>query len=161
MKINANQLDALRRQEQLTKTAAQPRESFDSFLSQEIGQGAGEVTPSVPPPGAGIIDPMMLSSLEETSAVEGVDGELAATLMGQADSALNTLSAYAETLNSGATPGRNAWNLLGSLDNQIAAMRGNLGKMSSTASQDLGAVVNELEVIATTEKFKFNRGDYI
>lgn len=161
MKIQANQLDALLRQEQLTKTNAQPRESFDSFLNQEIGQGTGDLSQMLPPPGAGTIDPLMLSSLEETSATDGMDGDLAATLMGQADSALSTLDAYSQTLNASKVPGRSAWELLGSLDTQVAAMRGNLGKMSPTATHGLDSVVNELEVIAATEKFKFNRGDYI
>lgn len=161
MKIQANQLDALLRQDQLTKTSSQPRESFDSLLNQEISQGTNDITQMLPPPGAGTIDPLMLSSLEETSSADSVDNELVAALMGQADGALSTLDAYAKTLNSTKVPARNSWELLGSLDTQIAAMRGNLGKMSTTASQGLDSMVNELEVIAATEKFKFNRGDYI
>lgn len=161
MKIQTNQLDALLRQEQLTKSASQPRESFGSFLTQEIGQGKGEVSQMLPPPGAGIIDPLMLTSREETSSSDTMDGDIATTLMGQADSALSTLDAYSQTVNSAKVSGRGAWELLGSLDSQIAAMRGNLSKMSTSASQGLDSVVNELEVIAATEKFKFNRGDYM
>lgn len=163
MKIRSDQLDALLRQEQLTKPLVQPKESFDSFLSQEMGNAAETASEALPPPGARAsgIDPLILSSLDGVAGTQAIqETELTQTIMTQMDGALSTFDSYAQTL-SGQGAGKNAWELLGSLDGQVAALRGNLSKLSPVAAPGLEGMVNELEVLAVTEKFKFNRGDYI
>lgn len=163
MKIRSEQLDYLLRQEQISKQATTaPKESFGSFLDQEIGQAQAETMEMMPPPGAraGGIDPMLLASLESTEATQDVDSEIA-QFMSQAGGSLDTLDSYAQTLGNAASPGRNAWDLLGTLDSQLSAMRDSMSRMPAGAAKEMESVVNELEVLAATEKFKFNRGDYI
>lgn len=167
MKIRSEQLDYLLRQEQLGKQAAtSPKESFGRFFDQEIGRAQPENVEAMPFSGArtGTIDPMLLTSLNsngESSTADTADSEDMMQFMSQADGMLNTLDTYAKTLgNAGATP-RNAWELLGTMDSQVAAMRGSMSRMSPNAVRELESVVNELEVLASTEKFKFNRGDYL
>jgi hypothetical protein len=49
--------------------------------------------------------------------------------------------------------------MLCGMEDQVGLLRDNLNK-SGAGSEELEAVVNELEVLAATEKFKLNRGDY-
>lgn len=168
MKIHSEQLDYLLRQEQLNKSATSvPTEDFGSLFNQEVERVQAEAQEVLPPPGArtASIDPMLLAGMEEIpgteSGLDDADTAMMRTFMEQADDSLQTLDGYAAALGKGENPARDAWQMLQNLDGRVSAMRESMGRMSANASAGLEDVVNELEVLAATEKFKFNRGDYL
>ena len=77
------------------------------------------------------------------------------------DGMFATIEQYAGQLAQGATPDlKSAYGLLRDLDGQIDGFKSRY----PTAGQDmpeLAAMLNELDVLAATEKFKLNRGDYL
>ena len=65
---------------------------------------------------------------------------------------------YAASLSDGGSQ-KNAWTQLLGMDDQVRALRGSLGGLGES-NPALENIVNELEIMAATEKFKLNRGDY-
>ena len=166
MKIGTEQLEALQRQEQTqrkTTGGAAAVGDFGALLSQELsGTESAQSAASVAPPGAAGIDPLLM-----VSAPDGVDEVDAASdstgldqAMEQLDGLLNNWDAYARELGQGASTGglRGAYSMLQGIDNSLRDLKQNMPNLSD--HEGLAAVVNELEVMAATEKFKFNRGDY-
>ena len=182
MKIRSDSLDALLRQEQLGKGVHTPipgggTEAFSKLLAQQglleegqAGTGAGPL-----PPGArsGLLDPMLLSSLgnaagtgstEETGGADALErtilnqGLTLEGLSGQAASLVDGFANYADSLRSGASA-RDAWAQLSAMTGSLQNLRQGLSTLA-VPNQGLEAVVNELEVLAATETFKLNRGDY-
>jgi hypothetical protein len=164
MKIGTEQLEALQRQEQTQKKTTGGVSStgdFGALLSQELaGTEASQSAASVAPPGATGIDPLLMAS-----SVEGVDATSADATgldeaMAQLDGLLDNWDAYARELGQGASSGglRGAYSMLQGIDSSLRDLKQTMPNLSD--HEGLAAVVNELEVMAATEKFKFNRGDY-
>lgn len=162
MKIRSDYLEALYRQEQASKSASAGSTGFEDLLSEEIGRSGG--TPgseAMPPPGAGmginalLADPSVLGTAEADQVT--VDDALVQSVTGQASGLLQSWEMYSGALSGGGT--RDAWNILAGMDQNLRSMRNDLGSMQRPDSA-LESMVNELEVLSATEKFKFNRGDY-
>lgn len=166
MKISTEQLEALQRQESTqrkTTGGAGAVGDFGALLSQELGgTESAQSAASVVPPGAAGIDPMLMVS--SAGDVDGVDAVSESTGLDQAmeqlDGLLNNWDAYARELGQGASTGglRDAYSMLQGIDSSLRDLKQNMPNLSD--HEGLSAVVNELEVMAATEKFKFNRGDY-
>ncbi len=163
MKIGTEQLEALQRQEQTqrkTTGGAAAVGDFGALLSQELsGTESTQAAVSVAPPGAAGIDPLlMVSSTDEVDAASDSTGLDQA--MEQLDGLLNNWDAYARELGQGASSGglRGAYSMLQGIDSSLRDLKQNMPNLSD--HEGLAAMVNELEVMAATEKFKFNRGDY-
>ncbi len=170
MKIGTEQLEALQRQEQTqrkTTGGASAAGDFGALLSQELaGAEAAQSAAPVAPPGAAGIDPLLMAS--STGNVDGVDAASADATgldqaMAQLDGLLNNWEAYARELGQGASSGglRGAYSMLQGIDSSLRDLKQAMPNLSDHEGHEgLAAVVNELEVMAATEKFKFNRGDY-
>ena len=168
MEINAQQLEALLRvQEQQAQTARKPAGqpgAFDSLLAQQLsGQEAGVADASPLPPGAqAVLYSQIL--LNGASASEATDPDTAVfqAAFDQASGTLDKWDAYAKTLGSSATDGslREAYALLEGIDSEVARLRQDTAGVRGK-NQGLDSLLNELEVLTATEKFKFNRGDYL
>ncbi|MBZ2172779.1 hypothetical protein EKK70_14420 [Desulfovibrio sp. DS-1] len=166
MKIGTEQLEALQRQESTQRKntgGANAVGDFGALLSQELGgTESAQSAASVVPPGAAGIDPLLMVSAPD--GVDGVDAVSDSTGLDQAmeqlDGLLNNWDAYARELGQGASTGglRGAYSMLQGIDNSLRDLKQNMPNLSD--HEGLAAVVNELEVMAATEKFKFNRGDY-
>ncbi|BFR48098.1 hypothetical protein RVX_R11590 [Nitratidesulfovibrio sp. HK-II] len=170
MKIGTEQLEALQRQEQTQKkttggvSATGSVGDFGALLSQELaGTEASQSAASVVPPGAAGIDPLLMASTVD--GVNGVDATSADATgldeaMAQLDGLLDNWDAYARELGQGASSGglRGAYSMLQGIDSSLRDLKQTMPNLSD--HEGLAAVVNELEVMAATEKFKFNRGDY-
>ena len=78
----------------------------------------------------------------------------------QASGVLNLWDQYSQILGGASTDAslRQAWTVLEGLDQNISQLRANPIAGSNAAFDGL---LNELEIMAATEKFKFNRGDYL
>ena len=168
MEINAEQLEALLRvQEQQAqgtrKTAAQPG-VFDALLTEQLaGQDAGAAAASPLPPGAqaALYSQIMLDGV---GASEATDPDMAVfqAAFDQASGTLDMWDTYAKTLGSSPTDGslREAYALLEGIDSEVTRLKQDTAGVRGK-NPDLDGLLNELEVLTATEKFKFNRGDYL
>ena len=167
MKINNQHLEALRQAQGQTQKVGTPKgagmEDFAKALAQELGAAeatgksadvARQVSPGELAAGLGVTMP---------TAVAGVDADAAdaAEAMAQLSGLLDGFDAYAQVLGNGGEQNlKAAYAALEQLSGTVTALKGSL---SETAAKypGLNDVLNELEVLAHTEQFKFNRGDYL
>lgn len=103
---------------------------------------------------------MLLGTTEENSAVNP-DEDLLQEAFAQASGTLDLWDSYVNALGK---PGageslRDAYSLLQGIDSKVAELKqGTVGVRGQNPGFD--SLLNELEVMTATEKFKFNRGDY-
>lgn len=168
MKINSEQLDALLRQQEQAAGAARKQSGkaggFEAALAEQLGIGSGNGAPAAAPlpPGAqtGLISQMLLGNVEENSAVNP-DEDLLREAFDQASGTLDMWDSYVNALGK---PGageslRDAYSLLQGIDGRVTELKqGTAGVRGRSPGFD--SLLNELEIMTTTEKFKFNRGDY-
>lgn len=170
MKIRTEQLDSLFKQQELLakKPAGSSQQGFGATLAQELGITEGAKTPgTLPLPGSqnAVVGQMLLGATENTAApATDMEAVLQQTLQ-QASGALDTWDSYVGTLQQANKPGaqatlRDAYGLLQGLDGQIAALKQGAQPVLGQ-NPGLADIVQELDVMAATEKFKFNRGDYV
>ncbi len=161
MNIRSDYLEILRQQQQqnVSTTGKSVSDAFGKMFTDEMESQNPAVTGhAVPTPSAGI-DPMLLGMVEAPQASSTVDETALQDLAGQAEELLGGWDTYAQTLLSGSN--RDAWNQLAGMDASLKQLRSGLDQLESADKGGLEAVVNELEVLAATENFKFNRGDYL
>lgn len=170
MEINTEQLEALLRQQEQQATTARRQTGqsggFDAILAQQLGAGAEQANAAASPlsPGAaqaGMISQMLLNGAGQSQAADP-DAEILQEAFNQASGTLDLWDSYAKTLgssSSGAGSLRDAYALLQGIDSQVAQLKqGTAGVRGQNPGFD--SLLNELEVMTATEKFKFNRGDY-
>lgn len=164
MEIDTQQLEGLLRaqEQQATLLRKNPEQGsgFEALLSRQLGAVAATTTDeSVLAQVAqnGALAPVLLAPAAE----ETVDPDTAVlqAAFDQASGALDLWDSYASLLGTSAssTALRDAWGLLENIDSQVAQIRSN---PALPRSAGLESILNELEIMTTTEKFKFNRGDY-
>lgn len=162
MKLRIDQLDALQQQEGL-KRKKDAAEGFDTLLAEELGRNGAvqDVREVAPPPGAGVINPLLMTEqVQEVQSVAGA-GEAAGTVMDRLDGMLNQWDMYARQLGDAAGADlKGAYRTLEGLSGDIRSLKADNPDLTSQYPQ-LSSVVNELEVMTVTERFKINRGDYL
>lgn len=153
MKITPEQLAALQQQQ---KKTAQPASGtgFAQALTQEMHSGSPVQTTSNAPlamPHVGL-DQLLQTTMVPQPAEQ--------TVMEKMDTLFSKWENYSQTL--GATQGnlRQGYHLLNELRQSIQDVKSEFGA-SSTSAPELRTLIEELEILATTEEFKFNRGDYL
>jgi hypothetical protein len=159
MKIQTEHLQALQNTEVHRKTAQAP-EGFDALLAQRM---AAENDPgSAPVAGTEVYPrgPIPLSPAEGINPPvledRGTGGEIASRL----ESLFTGLEEYAHQLAADAPDAlRGAYSLLENVTEGIASLKSAHPDMAQ-GQPALAAMVNELEILAVNETFKFNRGDY-
>lgn len=168
MKISNDQLDALLRQQEQAAGAARKQSGksggFEAALAEQLGISDGNGAPAAAPlpPGAqaGLISRMLLDNAEENSALNP-DEDLLQEAFNQASGTLDLWDSYVNALGK---PGagqslRDAYSLLQGIGDKVADLKqGTSGVRGQNPGFD--SLLNELEIMTTTEKFKFNRGDY-
>lgn len=169
MEINAEQLEALLRvQEQQAQNACKPagqqRGVFDAILTQQLSeQESAAATASPIPPGtqAALYSQMLLNGVG-TSQANDPDTAVMQAAFDQASGTLDLWDTYAKTLGSSPTDTslREAYALLKGIDSEVTRLRQDTAGVRGK-NPGLDDVLNELEVLTATEKFKFNRGDYL
>lgn len=164
MNIRTDYLEALQRQQETGRKATETQNGEDGFaalFSREIGQNSRTGTAATQEcAGRGALDAAMLVSPlgDSVNAFAARGLSILENLAGQASGLLDAWDQYAETLSGGGSQ-KAAWNRLLGMDDQVRALRGSLNALSES-NPALEDIVNELEIMAATEKFKFNRGDY-
>ena len=145
-------------------------DGFESLLTRQLAQG-GQSGADNPDLLRALGDPLRLANLDvmtlgglnaaENAADSNGDEALLESLTAGLASGLDGLDNYAAGLDDRSSDGlRRAWNALENLDGALAGLLQDLGRLSQP-NAELESMLNELEVLATTEKFKFNRGDYL
>ena len=169
MKVTNDQLEALLRQQSQTqstnRTQATPG-GFEAALSEQMGLDnavASSALPTATAAGqasqASMISQMLLGSTQ--SEPVDVDEDVIQSAFSQASGTLDMWDSYVNALGSSGQDGslREAYSLLQGIDGQVSALK---NSTASVRGQNAGldSLVNELDVMTTTEKIKFNRGDY-
>ena len=176
MKINNEQLDALLRQQEqssgtVRKSGGQGA-GFEAALAEQLGLGGAEASSTAggtSPLGsmqtalasqASMISQMLLGTAQGTDEVNPTEDVLQ-DAFNQASGTLDMWDSYVSTLGDAGKNGslRQAYALLQGIDGQVASLKENTAGLRGQ-NPGLETLVNNLEVLATTEKFKFNRGDY-
>lgn len=132
--------------------------SFDSILNSQLGTPAAASHPgSAGMAGnASLIASMLLGDTGENSA----DSEIALldVAYAKASGALDLFDSYARSIGNDASL-RESYSLLEGIDSQVKALRQSTTGLRAR-NQDFDNLLNNLEAMTVTEKFKFNRGDY-
>ena len=160
MKITTQQIDALFKQEELKKSASAPGADFEALLAGQMAKTTPAATDAVASgmPGAlSALDPANLLAAPENKDEEAA---LLENSISQTALLLDAWESYAGAMKSGGQNAKGIWSQLLGMDSQVQALRGNLGQLGKGAG-GLESIVNEMEVLTATEKFKFNRGEYL
>ena len=163
MKIQSQQLEALRQQEQ-AKTNRQPGTGmFEELYAKEVGKqesSVGMERPAAPPPGARTYG---AGSVAAMTAVSGVGQETSATkVMDNIETLLGQLDDYSQQLGGSQAGGlKQAYGVLENISSQVRDLKGSMPAELKDQHPGLSSMVDELEVMTVTEQMKFNRGDYL
>jgi hypothetical protein len=134
------------------------------MLAQELRQSGGGAQGTLPPPPgtqAGIISQMLLEPLEQAESADPLDEALQQSFQ-QASGLLDSVDAYVNALSARGADGnlKAIYPLLEGLERQMGVLKQGAAPLEAKHA-GLASLINELEVLTTTEKFKFNRGDYV
>ncbi len=150
MKIQNEQLLALQRQQEAKKKAPTGNQDlFANMLNEKLGgQTQAGATNQVKVPLANQLTPagMLLQPSSE------------ARLMERLDHLLNQWENYAGQLESPQNSLRDIYSSFQSLSQDLKQAREDVAPETNSILRD---VLNEIEVLAETEKIKINRGDYL
>ena len=169
MKIHPDQLEGVRPDQ--TGQTGKPRSTstaFGDLLNQEVsrsgGQTAKPVAPLPPPGGLGTLGALgALAATQNAGAVEATTQAPQAekAIMETVENLLDKWDVYAQSLQG--APGeaglKRAYGVLDDIDGTVKKLKGDNPDLSGM-SPALRGMVSELEVMAVTERIKFNRGDY-
>lgn len=161
MKIRTDHLEALRLEELKRRATPSGTGMFEDVLAKESAKdGAATISSSPTAVAAAPLAPL-------SGSVTGTEAAEPTTLterevMDHLDLVLHKWEEYAQGLKADA-PGQNLRQAYGALE----SISGEVGKLKQAlpglpvASTNLKSVVEELEILTVTERFKFNRGDYL
>ncbi len=170
MKINSE----LERLLQVEQVKAQPKSgnnqkvnsnSFESLLGEEISALNQQEKASNVNHLKALADPMAIET-EALANMEGTkdlshnqnDEKILKSLVQGLQSSLDSMDAYTNSLQ-GSESLKQAYANLEQANNQIDMMRQDYAKLT-TKNPTLNNMLQDLEVMAVTETYKFNRGDY-
>lgn len=170
MNIQNEQLEALRPQQPIDIQHNQQLSQanpFDTVLDRQIelaeqasqaSAAAATVRQSGQASAAAMCSQMLLASSDDGTASAGNAVQRA---FAQASGTLDMWDSYVDALQDANATGslRHAYVLLQDINAQVASLKAG---SATVRGQDAGldALVNALDVMAVTERFKFNRGDY-
>lgn len=166
MEINTQNMEALlhlqEQQAQLPRRNPGTPPDFGNLLNQQLATGANQ-NPLLAEQNLNATRADMYSQILLQNPDEGnQDDPDSAVLKAAFDQASGTLALwddYTRALGGSSTTAlRDAWNFLEDIDTQITQMRANPARAKNP---ELDAIFNEIEILAATEKIKFNRGDYL
>lgn len=168
MSNNIEQIQAIQAQQtEARKKVASPSSGFESMLSSQLSEKANVSAGSNAQLSAKMtMAPDLAGNIAFQSNLIGNDLDNAdkvklGAMAAGVDQVLNGFENYASRLASGGTGSlKTAHSLLQDLSQSVKTLRIDTEGLS-TKNPSMESILNELDVIATTERFKFNRGDYI
>lgn len=153
MKITPDQLAALQLQQK--NTARNPSgEGFAQALAQELAPGSSaEAGAAACPTGPVVrLDQALQAAMLQTPNEQ--------TVMEKMDALLSKWENYSRVIGAADGDLREGYTLLADIRHDISEVKDSLANASAT-EQGLAPMIEELDILATTEEFKFNRGDYL
>lgn len=164
MKINSDYLKALQQVTELKKQDASNKNSVAAGFEDQLMQAlAGQGTENILSPETltakdlGSVD-LSLSGLVVENSVNTENGS---ELMDEFARLLDSFDAYAEKIGSqGQVDLKSAYAALEEISNGLSGLKERASEQEQRMP-GFQAMLNELEVMATTERFKLNRGDYL
>ncbi len=168
MNIRTDNVESLLKQQELQakKPAAAKSgatEGFGAAFAEQVALGGADNDTQVDASLAGIqpsvVQQLLISGAENTAASE--ENMTTSQAFDRASGALDMWDSYVNVLRTSGTNGnlRDAYSLLEGVDAHVSTLKTEAEPLLKQNPQ-LASLVNELEVLSTTEKFKFNRGDY-
>lgn len=150
MKIRPDQIEGVSSEQIRRQTRTQQSgQGFGDILNQEVSREQTQTAASVAPP---VVNPLL-----SVQAVPSVETSTDDGMTGQVESLLDQWDDYAATL---ADPGAGLKSASGALD-RISDEVASLKEGRTDLDPGLKSIVDDLETLAATERFKFNRGDYL
>jgi len=153
MKITSDQLAALQLQQQkLARNSS--GDGFAQALAHELDAGqTGQPGAAAAPLGpAARLDQTLQAALLQTPTEQ--------TVMDKMQTLLSKWENYSRVIGGQEGNLRQGYSLLADIRHDLQEVKGDLERMPAPG-QTLTAMVEELDILATTEEFKFNRGDYM
>lgn len=151
MKITPEQLAALQVQKKNT-TRTLGNQDFAQTLAQELHSKT--LDPSKTPTRA-----VPVAGLDQTLHTAMVHKPSEQTVMNKMDTLLTQWEKYSQTLGRTQDSLRDGFGLLTAIRHNIQEVKEDLHN-NPHLGEKLHTLVAELDILATTEEFKFNRGDY-
>ncbi|MGD9607808.1 MAG: hypothetical protein AB7U59_00495 [Desulfovibrionaceae bacterium] len=159
MKIQTDQLTTQWTTKESSSETQPSSDAFASLLAKEVGAQASQESGLAAPPLSGLGAMAGLQNVEDASATAPTT-EDASAAMDTMDSLLDQWDDYTEQLASG-TQGDSLKKAYGVLENIASGVQELKNSLPVGANSTLSSMVNEMDVLATTEQIKFNRGDYL
>ena len=166
MKIKSEYLEALRQEDVQRARQLSGTGTFDDVLAMESAKKDTACVAQETPGAKSVLAPPLLAGVDcaETATEEAADATplTGRTVMEHLDSVLDQLESYASTLKGDTAQSglRNAYGVLEGISTQVDQLKQTLPDLPE-GNAALQSVVDELEILAVTERFKFNRGDYL
>lgn len=137
--------------------------TFTDLLNEALtknetqGLGSSGLAPSVRQ--SEMISQMLLNPIEAKSATDP-DTDLLQSAFDSASGTLDLWDSYAKKIGSYDDNSlRDAYSILQNIGDQVSQLKSNAANLLSQ-NANFNSLVNELDIMATTERIKFNRGDY-
>jgi len=153
MKITSDQLAALQLQ-QKNKARNTPGEEFAQALAQELESDSSSAASTATAPAGPIV------RLDQAMQTAMLNNPTEQTVMEKMDSLLSKWENYSQIIGSADGNLREGYSLLADIRQNLSEVKGDLSQASGVG-QGVEAMVEELDILTTTEEFKFNRGDYL
>lgn len=165
MKITPEQLAALQREAQKQQSGqTESLEDFQKMLDQEVNKSSGALgtTGSQQAGKVPSLDINSLHTLIQTSGTSGILEQQTSgqQIMEQVDELLDKWENYAQQLQQPDQGLKKGYQTLEEIDSAVKLLQENMPE-SGTNNEQIKPLLNELEIMAVTEKIKFNRGDYM
>lgn len=163
MKIENDLLTGLIRDPQELKKTDAPRNSAADFAAalEQTLDAENTASPVLP----GISNKAVLGGLSAFAPVQPAfaSAEGAEQAADEVADLLDMMDSYSSVLSGKGEAGQEnlkaAYKVLETISNNAAGLRSSLTGLADSPA--LASIINEIEVMAATEKFKLNRGDYL
>jgi hypothetical protein len=156
MKILSNSdIETLQQEQAASSKETEAKKSFSAYLLEETEKTSASSTEGQVAAPRIMADPFLqIDGLNQTAeAAASTEDKIASDV----DDVLSKWEEYADQLDSDGDL-REAYGTLQGITEDVERLKGEAG---SVAGGGLQSLVDEIEVMAATEQFKFNRGDYV
>jgi hypothetical protein len=160
MKISPDQINALDQKQNQVDNKKPTKEAFGDVFAREAEKDAKAVNAKAPAPPMENVPVDRLLMAQQAAQ----DGQKASGrhLMDNIESLLSQWENYAAVIGKPGSPAdlKSAYGNLESIESGIKDLKTGMPNMAA-ANPELKSVVDELEIMAVTERIKFDRGDYM
>lgn len=162
MKVDLEHLEALQNQNAVKTGKSGDAGDFGAVLTQEVSRSSGQGAASADIYAAQMMyGPAQILAIEQMQAI-GQDPDSENDLMNAFENVLGKWENYSDYIKGagGSNDLRQAFGILETISSDVNTLKTRAADMGPLPGQ-LQGVLDELDAMALTERFKFNRGDYL